>query len=122
MGGYVPQFAMADVAVRLPAASATDYMEALEAVCRYYGVRALFHGSEPEMKVFARENDTIRSWGVIPMINHPDLIKLCLNKIALGRRLQELGFSPPRFQRANRECGRSRQDRLVPECRKAGLG
>jgi carbamoyl-phosphate synthase large subunit len=96
-GAQVPQFAWADVAVRLPAASAPEYLEALEAICRHYGVRALFHGSEPEMKLFARAHERIRAWGVLPMINMPALLDLCLNKIALGRRLQELGFFPPLF-------------------------
>lgn len=96
MAPWVPQFALADHAVRLPSAREPDYLEALEAVCRAYGVRAVFHGSEAEMMIFARERERIRSWGVLPMINEPDLIALCNDKAALSHRLDRLGFHPPR--------------------------
>jgi carbamoyl-phosphate synthase large subunit len=96
VNAWVPQFAMADQAVKLPSARDPAYMTALETVCRHFGVRAVFHGSEAEMMVLARERERILSWGVLPMINEPLLIALCKDKAALAARLTELGFQLPR--------------------------
>lgn len=91
----VPQFGLAQEAVTLPPASSKEYLDALQAVCRHFGVRAVFHGSVAEMLVFSRNLEMIRSWGVLPMINDPALINLCAHKHKLGSRLTDLGFEPP---------------------------
>lgn len=101
-----PQFALADENVLLPAASDPGYLEALIATCKASGIQALFHGCEPELKIFAANLDRLKAENLFVPINRPDLIQLCMNKERTNDRLAELGFTPPRSVRiASKEEG-----------------
>lgn len=92
-----PQFAMVDARASLPMASDPSYMDALLTLCRKHGVKALFHGCEPELKQFARHREAIEREGIFLPINPTSVIEMCMNKEATNRHLATLGFKSPRF-------------------------
>lgn len=81
----------------LPPAQDTSYLDKLLELCRRWEIRALFHGCEPELKLFAERRETIEAAGIFLPINTSQLIHLCMNKAALNERLDELGFTAPRY-------------------------
>ena len=83
----------------LPPASDADYLPALLAVCRKHGVRALFHGSEPELRVMSARRDEIRAAGIFLPINPPEVIDVCMDKARTMDTLGKLGFSVPASRR-----------------------
>lgn len=96
---HCPQFAMVDERAILPNASQPEYLESLLAVCKKHNVKALFHGCEPELKQFAKHRAVIEGAGIFLPINPTAVIDLCMNKEATNRRLSELGFSTPKYER-----------------------
>lgn len=94
-----PQFELVDESVQLPLASEPAYLETLLNVCERFGVNALFHGCEPELKVMSAARDLFAQRNIFLPINPAPLIDLCMSKEATNRRLLELGFTAPRFQR-----------------------
>lgn len=81
----------------LPPAREPSYLDKLLELCRRWEIRALFHGCEPELKLFAERRETIEAAGIFLPINTSQLIHLCMNKAALNKRLDELGFTAPRY-------------------------
>jgi carbamoyl-phosphate synthase large subunit len=100
-----PQFALVDAHATLPFANDPSYMERMLALCRKFSVKALFHGCEPELKLFAQYRDAIQADGIFLPINPTDVIQTCLDKEETNAALSKMGFSAPMFLRA-----RSRQD------------
>lgn len=92
-----PQFDMVDESAVLPFASAPDYLEKLFALIDRYKIKALFHGCEPELKLFAKHRTEIEARGVFLPINPTRVITLCMDKEKTNRRLVELGFNAPQF-------------------------
>jgi carbamoyl-phosphate synthase large subunit len=91
-----PQFDMADENTLLPLASDPSYIEKLLASCKAHGIQALFHGCEPELRLFADNLELLKANDLFVPINRPGLIRLCMNKERANERLGELGFTPPR--------------------------
>lgn len=91
------QFALADERIVLPAATAPDYLDCLLEACKQFSVRALFHGCEPELKVFSQNRARIEAAGILLPINSAETIDLCMNKLATMRFLRDRGFDPPKF-------------------------
>jgi len=83
----------------LPAASDASYLPAILELCRKHRVKALFHGSEPELKVFSRERDAIAREGIFLPINPQAVIDTCMDKRRTAEFLQEHGFRSPRTVR-----------------------
>lgn len=92
-----PQFAMVDEHVTLPWANNKQYMDALLEVCKRYHIKALFHGCEPELKIFSAERSRINALDIFLPINPAPLIDLCMNKVNTNKKLNELGFFSPRY-------------------------
>ncbi|MCM8612108.1 ATP-grasp domain-containing protein [Accumulibacter sp.] len=92
-----PQFDMVDQRAVLPLASSPRYLDELLALIERHRIRALFHGCEPELRLFARNRDEIERRGVFLPVNPTPVIDLCMDKEKTNRRLLELGFAPPRF-------------------------
>lgn len=97
-----PQFSMVDEREVLPLASDPGYMDALLAICKRHGVKALFYGCEPELNLFALHRERIEKEGIFLPINPTEVIRVCLDKEATNRRLADLGFDAPRFVRVTR--------------------
>ena len=97
MNPMCPQFALADEPIVLPAATAADYFDQLLDACSRFSVQALFHGCEPELRVFSENRDRILAAGILLPINSSETIALCMDKLATMRFLHEAGFDPPKF-------------------------
>lgn len=91
------QFSLCDESVVLPAASDPTYMDRMLEACRKFSVQALFHGCEPELKVFSDNRDAIAREGILLPINPSSTIDLCMDKEATMSFLAERGFDPPRY-------------------------
>ncbi|RLC14554.1 MAG: carbamoyl phosphate synthase, partial [Deltaproteobacteria bacterium] len=53
----------------VPPASDPDYITCILALCNKHKVKALFHGSEPELKVMSRDREAIEGNGIFLPIN-----------------------------------------------------
>ena len=95
------QFQMCDENLILPLASDPKYLEALLACIKQYRIQAIFHGCEPELKLFSANRTQIESAGVMLPINPQDVISLCMNKKKTMAWLIENGFHAPRFSELN---------------------
>src|SRR3990172_9195575 len=74
-----PQFALVNQAVPLPPANAPDYLDALLAVSLKLGVRAIFPGSELELRVISRARDAFEAAGLFLALNTPEVIEIGMN-------------------------------------------
>ncbi|MDA8649874.1 ATP-grasp domain-containing protein [Alphaproteobacteria bacterium] len=91
------QFSLVDGSAVLPLASSVDYMPQLFELIERFEIDVLFHGCEPELKLFAEHRDEIEECGVFLPINSSSMIKLCMDKEKTNQRLEELNFSPPKY-------------------------
>lgn len=89
----------ADEAYVLPPASDAAYVPALLKVCESRGVRALFHGSEPELKVMSAAREEIRARGIFLPINPASVIDLCMDKAKTCDFLKASGFHVSDYRR-----------------------
>src|SRR5579883_993260 len=100
VGGDMNAFSLGltqvDVPYLLPPAGATDYVDAVLEVGRRHEVRALFHGSEPELKVMSEQRQRFERAGIFLPINPAHVIDLCMDKYATSTWLQRRGFRVPR--------------------------
>lgn len=85
-----------DVAYLLPPANAAEYVDAVLEACRRHEVRALFHGSEPELRVMSEHRQRFEDAGIFLPINPARVIALCMDKLSTFTWLQRHGFSVPR--------------------------
>jgi carbamoyl-phosphate synthase large subunit len=92
-----PQASLVDRFVQLPLASDPDYMSKLLGICKELGVKALFHGCEPELLLFAKNRKRIESEGIFLPINDTSLINLCMDKARTNAKLAAMGFSAPNY-------------------------
>jgi carbamoyl-phosphate synthase large subunit len=83
----------------LPPAGDDDYLPAVLAVCRKHKVRALFHGSEPELRIMSARRNDIREAGIFLPINPAEVIDICMDKARTMETLTGLGFSVPASRR-----------------------
>lgn len=83
----------------VPPATDARYLDALLAVCARHGAKALFAGSEPELRVLARRRDVLESAGVFVPVGPVDVVETCLDKDRTARFLADHGFRVPRTLR-----------------------
>ena len=88
-----------DQAYVLPPASDPSYLSTLLKVCDRHEVAALFHGSEPELKVMSAHRDEIRGRNVFLPINPAPVINLCMDKVKTCEFLSEKGFNVTPYRR-----------------------
>ena len=96
MNPNCPQFALTDERIVLPPAATPDYIDRLLEACSRFSVQVLFHGCEPELRVFSQNRARIESAGILLPINSAETIELCMNKLATMRFLRDRGFDPPK--------------------------
>jgi len=92
-----------DWAVQLPPANDENYIEELLKYCRQYEVRALFHGSEPELRVMAQNRERIEGNGIFLPINPSDVISFCMDKFKTMEFLKSHGFKVPRYKKISNQ-------------------
>ena len=98
MSEQCPQFALVDVPVILPRATAPEYIDAILGLAAKYGVKAVFHGCEPELKVLSRERARLEAAGILVPVNPAAVLDTCLDKVETAAFLHKHGFKTPRFE------------------------
>lgn len=116
-----PQFSMVDEHVRLPLATASDYLDNLLDVCLKNRVRALFPGCEPELKAISDARIMFEKHDVFLPINSKETIDLCMDKSRTALFLEQAGFAHPRFVTVENEADISRVD-FFPAVVKPAVG
>lgn len=80
----------------LPLANTPDYIAAVLSLAQKLNVDAIFHGSEPELAALSAEKPIFEEAGIFLATNQRELVKTAMNKDAISRVLDKLGFSAPR--------------------------
>lgn len=91
------QFKMVEKSFVLPFASDPEYLETVLDICAKNDIKALFHGCEPELKLFSKERKRIEDAGIFLPINPPDVIDICMDKVKTADFLNRAGFDAPAF-------------------------
>jgi carbamoyl-phosphate synthase large subunit len=99
MSPYSKGLLEADLSILLPPASDSAYIGEVLKVCLKYDVVALFHGSEPELKVMSVNRQTLQSQGLLLPINPSRVIELCMDKVKTLEFLRNSGFYVPNFKK-----------------------
>ncbi len=84
-----------DEAYTVPPASHADYLPTLLDICRKRNVKVLFHGSEPELKVFSKNCEKLTAAGLLLPINTSSVINIGMDKWQTMSFLHEHGFVTP---------------------------
>lgn len=100
---HCPQFELVEKSFVVPFASDPDYLDIVLDIARQVGAKALFHGCEPELKLFARERARIEAAGLFLPINPTDVIETCMDKVKTAAALSDLGFEVPQFMELTSE-------------------
>lgn len=79
----------------LPAASDPAYIDALLYLCKKHDVRALFHGSEPELKMMSKYRHKFIDEGIFLPINPQAVIDICMDKNKTMEWLKQNSFDYP---------------------------
>lgn len=95
---YCPQFALVDRAVTLPRADAPEFLDAVLSVCARLKIRAVFHGCEPELRVYSEQRQRFAERGILLPINPAGVINIGFDKVATAEFLARNGFPFPRFR------------------------
>lgn len=82
----------ADHAYIVPPANSPEYMDKILEICAKHGVKALFHGSEPELKIMAQNREKIEKKGIFLPINPSPVIDICMDKFKTISFLKDNGF------------------------------
>lgn len=100
VGGDMNAFSLGlsnvDIPYLLPPANDSGYIDALLEVCARHDVRALFHGSEPELRVMSANRERFAAAGIFLPINPPEVIDLCMDKFRTFAWLKSQGMEVPR--------------------------
>lgn len=91
------QATFVDEFLTLPFASDPAYMSKLLQICEKYRIKALFHGCEPELKLFSKNRAEIEGREIFLPINSEEVIDLCMDKQATNQRLTKMGFLAPKY-------------------------
>lgn len=83
----------------LPPATDPDYIGSILKICRRHNVVALFHGSEPELKVMSANREILESHGLFLAINPAQVIETCMDKVKMFNFLKRNGFHCADFRK-----------------------
>lgn len=86
-----------DVPYLLPRADNPAYVDALLDICREEQVKAVFHGSEPELRALSAARGEFASNGLFLPINPDEVIDLCMDKVRTCSFLRRNGFLVPAY-------------------------
>ncbi len=84
-----------DYSYLLPGANNPDYIDELLKICNKHKVKAVFHGSEPELKVLSQNRVRLENEGIFLPVNPQEVIDLCMNKHETYLWLQNNRFPVP---------------------------
>ncbi len=104
-----------------PAAREPNYVPSLLALCKKHGARAVFPGSEPELRVISENRAAFEAAGVFLPINPHSVIETCLDKDKTTQFLSSHGFDAPKSIRIDDEADLAKVD-FFPAVVKPYLG
>ncbi|MBO4646832.1 MAG: ATP-grasp domain-containing protein [Lentisphaeria bacterium] len=110
-----------EVGYVVPPASSPDYLPEILRLCRKHKVSALFHGSEPELKVFSANRKQIEAEGIFLPINPESVIATCMDKFKTMDFLKANGFRYPKTVEIEKESDVDQVD-FLPAIVKPSVG
>lgn len=96
MSPYSKGLKEVDYSYVVPSANAPGYLDSILEICKKHKVRALFHGSEPELLVMSKYRDIIQRENIFFPINPKNVIDICMNKFKTFQFLNTHGFTHPK--------------------------
>jgi carbamoyl-phosphate synthase large subunit len=87
----------------LPPASSEAYVDTLLMLCKKHDIKALFYGSEPELKVMSKYRKVFSDHGIFIPLNPENVINICMDKNMTMEWFQKNEFTMPRNIKINRE-------------------
>lgn len=87
---------MVDIHYVVHSARDPDYIKTILVICKKHNVRALFHGSEPELNVLSKNREVFLKENIFLPINPRHVISTCMQKSSTFRFLEDRGFLYPR--------------------------
>jgi carbamoyl-phosphate synthase large subunit len=82
----------------VPPATHAEYIPTLLKIAHRHTARALFPGSEPELKVLSQTRTRLTDAGLLLPLNPAAVIDLCMDKVRTAEALTQLGFRVPAFK------------------------
>lgn len=89
-------FKEVDAAYVVPLANDSNYINELLKICKQHDIKALFPGSEPELKIISLNKEKIEAAGCIVFINPENVLDICLDKNKTVDFLKDNNFNYPR--------------------------
>jgi carbamoyl-phosphate synthase large subunit len=78
-----------------PTANSDNYIDFILKICIEKKVKAIFPGSEIELKVYSKNTKVFNENGIQLLINSPEILKICLDKNLTSKFLNENEFLSP---------------------------
>ena len=82
----------------VPPANDPRYISSILKICKKHDIKAVFHGSEPELKVLSENRKIFEDENIFLPLNPEKVIKICMDKIQTSIMLKNLGFNIPRYK------------------------
>ena len=79
----------------VPPAGHQEYIDSLIRIIKENKIRALFSGSEPELKAISKNRNLFKDYEVMLPLNSEAVIELCMNKLELMDYLKSKGAKVP---------------------------
>ncbi|MCB0330563.1 MAG: ATP-grasp domain-containing protein [Bdellovibrionales bacterium] len=83
----------------VPPANSEEYLPAVLHLCEKHAVKAVFHGSEPDLKSLARCREEFSRRGILLPINRQSVLDICFDKVKTFEFLASKGFSVPFYRK-----------------------
>lgn len=97
MSRYSTGLTLVDHPYIVPPASDEGYLDAILDLCSRHEIRAVFHGSEQELKVFSENRAAFAERDIFLPINPRTVIERCMDKVATAEFLRDNDFAYPAF-------------------------
>lgn len=79
----------------LPPATNPRYIDCIFEICKRHSIKAIFLGSEPELKEFSKNREKFQRAGIFLPINPESVISICMDKFKTMEILSQNGISVP---------------------------
>ncbi len=110
-----------DIPHIVPFANDPGYILQLLTLCAKYDVKAVFPGSEPELKAISDHYEAFIAAGIFLPINPREVLDICFDKFKTVTFLKENGFAYPKSQHVSAEADLGKID-FLPAVLKPSVG
>lgn len=121
MNQYSKGLAEVDYPYIVPPASHENYCNILLELCERHKVKAIFYGSEPELKVISKNRNLFIKNNILLPINPADVIAICMDKNSTFEWFKSKGFDFPESHRIANEASLKKVD-FLPAVLKPSVG